>query len=469
MKLWKWLVFCFYLFVGNSAYASLAADLDKLIAVLPPGHTHSIKVIEAKTGKVLFARNSSSNLLPASTIKAITAIAAYKVLGKEFSYVTSLLSNRPLAAKYSGDLALSFSGDPSLTREDLNGLLQHLVKKGVKEIKGNIWLDGTAYDGYSRSGGASWDDHNFCFAAPVGAMILNGNCFYGWLKPASKEGELAVMSYDQPQWPLSVENRITTRRPLPHELSGCVQEVWPSSDHEYRLEGCIEPGANPLRMAFSVQNPQRAVVRHVEAFLNANNILLNGKIMSGQPQGNFPRLLATHQSRPVPELLQRVLDKSDNLYADSLLKTIGLSVYKQKGSYFSGTEAVLAMFREEGVDLTRSRLVDGSGLSRYNMLSADDFIAVLQTGWRYWGQHAPWLAAREDERHWFKTGYMSGVNNMVGYVFAKNNPPLVFAILLNGLRPKQPATAQETQAFNHEIRLFQRAFIERLAVTTNDD
>ncbi|USE37984.1 D-alanyl-D-alanine carboxypeptidase/D-alanyl-D-alanine-endopeptidase [Endozoicomonas sp. SCSIO W0465] len=454
-------------FGANQGVASIDDDLDRLISTLPPGHIHSIKVIEAETGKVLFDRNSSFNLLPASTVKAITAISAYRVLGDEYRYQTSLLSNKPLSEGkvYAGDLVLRFSGDPSLTRADLSALLGKLNDKGVKVIRGTIWLDGSVYDGYPRAGGASWDDHNICFAAPVSAMILDRNCFFGWLVPSGKEGQLSKMVYDEPQWQLSIDNRVAIRKSPPHESNGCVQEVWPSSKHEYRLEGCIASDAKPMRMAFSVRDPERAAARFVESFLQANNIKLEGRIVIEKPQGDFKWLVASHHSVPVPDLLQRVLDKSDNLYADSLLKTIGSSVKGEKGSYSSGTEAVLAMLKEEGVDLTRGRLVDGSGLSRYNMLSADNFTEVLQTGWRSWRESAPWLASREDERRWLKTGHMSGVNSMVGYAFPENSAPLIFAVLLNGLRPVQPATNEEKRAFHQEIRLFHRAFLERLTDT----
>ncbi|MFK0569874.1 D-alanyl-D-alanine carboxypeptidase/D-alanyl-D-alanine-endopeptidase [Endozoicomonas sp.] len=476
MNFWKkWLSIPLFVFtasaffVARQGFASIDGDLDQLIATLPPGHIHSIKVIEAETGKVLFDRNSRFNLLPASTVKAITAISAYRALGEDYRYTTSLLSEKSVSEKrakqrvYSGDLVLSFSGDPSLTRTDIGDLLESLNKEGIKVIQGDIWLDGSIYDGYPRAGGASWDDHNICFAAPVSAMILDRNCFFGWLEPAEKEGGRARMVYDEPEWLLSIDNQIETREPQANELNGCVQEVWPSSNHEYRLEGCIEPNTKPMRMAFSVRDPERAAARYVESFLKENNIRLKGRVLTGKPQGEFTRVIARHLSESVPDLLQPVLDESDNLYADSLLKTIGRSVNGERGSFFSGTEAVLAMLREEGVDLTRSRLVDGSGLSRYNLLSANDFTSVLQTGWKNWGEDAPWLADRENERRWLKTGYMSGVNNMVGYAFPEEQSPLIFAVLLNGLRPLQPATGEDIRAFHNDIRQFHRAFIDRLA------
>ena len=456
-----------FLLATNQGMASIDDDLDRLINRLPPGHIHSIKVIEAQTGKVLFDRNSHYNLLPASTVKAITAISAYHALGKHYRYTTTLLSNEPLLVRvprevYTGDLALVFSGDPSLRRDDLGRLLGSLSASGVKVIRGDIWLDGSIYNGYPRAGGASWDDHNICFAAPVSAMILDRNCFFGWLLPGEKEGQQARMVFDQPQWQLSIDNRVETRKPTAYEYDGCTQEVWPSFDHEYRLEGCIEPGAGQVRMAFAVRDPEQAAARYVLSFLKDNNIHLEGEVLIGKPQGDFANLVARHQSDPVPELLQRVLDKSDNLYADSLLKTIGWSVNGAKGSYSSGTEAVLAMLRDAGVDLTRSRLVDGSGLSRYNMLSADDFTEILQVGWRNWSEDAPWLMARDDQQRWLKTGRMSGVNNMVGYVFPEERSPVIFAVLLNGLTPHQPASGSDVGEFHQQIRLFHKAFLERL-------
>ncbi len=454
------------LVTASQGWASIDGDLDRLINTLPEGHIHSIKVIEAQTGKVLFERNGDYNLLPASTVKTITAISAYHALGKNYRYTTALLSNRPISNAqkiYTGDLVLTFSGDPSLKRYDLAKLLASLRDNSIEVIKGNIWLDGSIYNGYPRASGASWDDHNICFAAPVSAMILDRNCFFGWLMPAEKEGRQAKMIFDEPQWKLFIENRVVTRKPGANEHDGCALEIWPGSGHEYRLEGCIEPGAEQVRMAFAVRDPEQAAFRYVTSFLKDSNIRLDGDVLIGRPQGDFGHLVAQHWSAPLPELIKWLLDKSDNLYADSLLKTIGWSINGAKGSYTSGTEAVLAMLREAGVDLSHGRLVDGSGLSRYNMLSADDFAEILQVSWRSWGMDAPWLMARDNKQHWLKTGRMSGVNSMVGYAFPEKRSPLIFAVLLNGLWVNQPATDAEIRKFHRGIQEFHQEFLERLA------
>ena len=447
------------------AQASITQKLDDLLQTLPPGSVHGIEVLGAESGKLIYARNSTLNLLPASTLKTVTSITAYDVLGPDFRFTTQIASQRkPLSGStYTGDLVLSFSGDPSLTHDDLANLIKALTAQGVRKIKGNLWLDNTVYAGYPRAGGTIWDDRNICFAAPASAIILDRNCFFGWLKPAAKSGKPARMTYDQPDWLLKVDNQVITRQPSETETLGCVQEVWPSRDYEYQLSGCIVPEREPMRMAFSVRNVERSARRFIRSVLSKKGIVLKGQIKTGKPKGAFNYVLVSHQSEALPVLLDRVLEESDNIYTDSLLKTLGAKHTGLPGSYYTGTQAIREIMNEQGVALERSRLVDGSGLSRYNHLSAEDMAEVLAVGWRLWGEDAPWLKTRDKEEQWLKTGYMSGVSNMVGYVFPeKAQEPLIFAVLLNGLRPKQPATKEQVRAFHQDIRQFHRSFLSLL-------
>ena len=445
--------------------ASFSKALDELTSTLPPGSIYGIEVRTANSGQLVYGKNNHVNLLPASIIKAATAITAYQVLGENFRYKTVIRSQRqPLRQRpYQGDLILTFSGDPSLTHENLSNLFQDIKRQGVREIKGNVWLDESVYSGYPKAGGTIWDDRNICFAAPAGAIILDRNCFFGWLKPAKKAGLPARMVYDQPGWQLEVDNKVTTRHPTKTEPLGCVQEVWPSSDYEYRLEGCITPDQKDLRMAFAARDVQRSAVRYVRSVLKRLGIQLKGRVLIGKPEGEFKHELASHYSEPLTTLLERVLEKSDNIYADSLLKTLGGVKSGIPGSYYLGTQTLREMMQEQGVDLERARLVDGSGLSRYNRLSAANMADMLAVGWQLWGEKASWLKQRENKEQWLKTGYMRGVNNMAGYVFPEQGQePLIFVVILNGLKAKHPVSSDDAKAFHHNIRLFHRAFLREI-------
>ena len=455
----------FLLICTTLAQASLVESLDELVATLPLGSIHGIEVRSVESGQLIYTKNNTLNLLPASIIKSATAIAAYQGLGAEFRYETTISSQRvPRKHRtYQGDLKLTFSGDPSLTHDDVAKMVADLKRKGVREVRGNLWLDNTVYAGYPRAGGTIWDDRNICFAAPSSAVILDRNCFYGWLKPNEQAGKPAYMEYDQSGWHLAVDNQVITRMPGKEDPLGCVQEVWPSDDYEYRLAGCIEPEQKTIRMAFSASNPERAAQRYIKSLFKRQGIALNGRVLVGKPEGDFNHAIITHSSEPLPVLLERVLEKSDNIYSDSILKTLGGHISGIAGSFYTGGLAVREILQEQGVLLARARLVDGSGLSRYNRLAAQDMNEILLAGWKLWGEKAPWLQKRDNPQRWLKTGYMSGVNNMAGYVFLeKGEEPLVFTVILNGLRAEQPATSESARAFHGQIRTFHRAFLQLL-------
>ena len=451
------------IFLSIPVSASLSEKIDQLVNTLPQSSIQGILVQDMNSGEFVYTRNEHYNLLPASTLKILTAVAAYQSLGADFRFQTRIYSqNKTLNRQhYRGDLHIEFNGDPSLTHEHLAELLGALKHNGVREIQGRIWLDNTAYNGYPRSGGTSWDDRNICFAAPSSAIILDRNCFFGWLKPGGA-GQPATMEYDQPHWHLAVDNHVVTREPLESELQGCVQEVWPSVDHEYRLEGCIRPDQPKMRMAFSANDVERATKRFIQSELKKKGIVFKGQINIGKPESSFKYLVVEHQSKPLAELLYPVLEKSDNIYSDSILKTLGRQLTGDTGSYYAGAGQLRAVFADEGIPLLRSHIADGSGLSRYNLISAADMNKVLAFAWRQWGNKSPWLTWRNKPEYWFKTGYLNDVNNMAGYVFSEGGQVLAFTVFLNGLRPEYPIDKDKRKAFNQDVRTFHRAFLSAL-------
>ena len=447
----------------STAEEPLVQQLETLVSELPVGSVYSIQVRDPANGRVLYEQGAHLNLVPASVLKLVTATLAYEALGEEFRYSTQFISETLPGRNgiIRGVTALSFSGDPSFKREDLDQIVRDLKEQGVKTIDGDLWLDNDVFTGYDRAGGVSWDDLNICYAAPASAMILDRNCFHGWLKPGKKEGDPAILEYDRPEWLLTVDNQIVTRS-LP-DGERCIQKIRPSPENEYRLEGCISPRSRGLRMAFSVNDVERAVEKYLLAALHEQDIRLLGRIISGQPGQELPHVLAEHQSEALPQLLKPVLEDSDNLYSDSILKTVGHHMSGKPGSYASGIESARTILGDKGVGFGSSRLVDGSGLSRYNFISAATLVDILMLGWKQWGEESPWLNDRKRSEQWFKTGYMSGVRSMAGYVFPDNGRPLVFAVILNGLMPPLPASDREMQSFRRDIRAFSRAFLKTLA------
>ncbi|WP_263322153.1 D-alanyl-D-alanine carboxypeptidase/D-alanyl-D-alanine-endopeptidase [Endozoicomonas sp. Mp262] len=441
---------------------SLSGQIEQLLELLPPGAVSSVLVKKAVSGEVVFNKAGNLNLIPASTLKILTTVAAYDKLGADYRYPTRLLLSRNIGRSriYKGGILIAFSGDPSLKSRHLEEMLAILKKKGVREIVGDIWLDDTVFSGYPKAEGVVWNDLGICFAAPSTGMILDRNCFYAWLKPG-REGKKTIIRYDQPGDFQKIENQIITRQS--RDGLQCQPKAWPSSDYEYRLTGCLEPGQKPLRLAFAVKHYERYMKKKMASMLKGQGLLHRGRIVIGKPGASFPVLLAEHQSDSLAGLLKPVLERSDNLFSDSLMKTLGHKVTGFSGSYERGTDAIIKVLGDKGIDLSHSHIADGSGLSRYNLISASTLADVLAMAWREWGSDSPWLINRPYKDRWFKTGTMKGVSAVAGYIFPSGSEPLLFVVMVNGLVSPKKAARESFSSPVEDIRQFRYELMDRLA------
>ncbi|PJE78444.1 D-alanyl-D-alanine carboxypeptidase DacB [invertebrate metagenome] len=467
-NLLKGLFFCLSVYALSLQANSLKGALQGLVDTLPSGTVYSGLVYDMDTEQVIFDNGADFNLVPASILKFLTAVTALDVLGAEYRYKTQLrVLKRPVKGVLSDGLGIVFSGDPSLRRQDLKQLILSLKRMGIKKITGPLRLDMGSFRGYERAQGVSWDDLNICYAAPSSGGILDGNCFSATLYPDKKAGNPAALKYDHPEWHLKVDNRVLTENT---NNKVCSLRVYPSSRYEYRLIGCISKESSPKRLSLAVNDPQRAVRRFVLGVLRQEGIALQGEVQIGALPELWSVVLSEHHSEPLTVLLQSVLERSDNLYADSLLKILGEqvgSVHLKKtdiSSFDRGIMTVRQVLSDKGVQLGVARLVDGSGLSRYNYISARAMGGVLMAAWRQWGEKMPWLQGRVNREFWYKTGTMSGISSMAGYIFPEGRKtPLVFAMILNGVAPQMTASYQEMRRFRQSLKQFYHRLINTVS------
>ena len=142
---------------------------------LPLGADFAAVVKNTADNTSLANINGNKLVPPASTLKAVTALAAYYQLGKDFRFTTQFFYES------NGDRVLVFSGDPLLSREDLRKLLMRGKGQGTNRITGDLILDGSIFDGHLWSTAQSWSDRHICFAAPSSAINLNHNCVWARL------------------------------------------------------------------------------------------------------------------------------------------------------------------------------------------------------------------------------------------------------------------------------------------------
>jgi D-alanyl-D-alanine carboxypeptidase/D-alanyl-D-alanine-endopeptidase (penicillin-binding protein 4) len=432
-----------------------AQEWKKLLDLAPEGSQLALVVAPLSASGALQIDYRSDILLPpASTLKLFTATAAELALGPEYRFHTRLWQRgRQRGGRWQGDLLFEFTGAPDLDVAQLGELLTALRQRGVREIEGNILLDTSRFSGYDRAHGWPWNNLSVCYSAPVAALTLEGNCIQASLN--SRGPGQPARFYVPPHQPIEVTANVVVLPEPQIEQRLCELEARLGPGNRYQLSGCISDQRDPLPLNFAINDPIAHGKARIRQELSRQGIVLKGTIVPGVV-GDDWQPLAQVTSAPLAELLQQTLQRSDNLIADLLLKT--LAVHSgEPGSFAGGVRAMKRIIGEHtGVDLHLAALSDGSGLSRDDLVQARQLAQLLR-----------WLAAHPQLHSYqalpisgrsgtltyrastrnpplqgaikAKTGSVNGSRNLAGYIDAASGERYLFVLLLSGIHlPDEP-------------------------------
>ena len=465
-----YLLVSFFLLVQTAVASQddqLAKKISQLVQPFSKSATLAIQIQSMRTGKMLYRKNADKLFSPASVQKLFTSVFALDYLGQNYRFSTKLLSKGKVNGfgVLNSDLILKFSGDPSFSYADLEQMFNQLYLQGVHRLSGNLLVDDSAYEPAHLGPGWMWDDDIYCYSSPVGAAILDHNCLMVTLFPTNE----TKLAYLKP-------TGLTVLTPLLNQVvtasSGtmCKVTAASSSNNHYQLQGCINKNKAEEHVKLSVKNMPLYMMQRLQQALAASHITLGGRILFETMTDGTEYRLVNHYSQPLWQLVSTVLKKSDNLYAEAVLKRLAAEYFKEPGSWELGRQVLRALIEEKlKVKLKEENFVDGSGLSRYNFVTAKILSKLL-----YYTYHNARLApeilaslpvAGEDaaltkimhvpKLHGLlraKTGSMLGVNTLAGFVQSKRYGDLSFVILVNGI------TQQQSQ-----YRLLQKKIVSLLA------
>ena len=452
---------------------SSIADIKETLSSLPSGSRTAITVENLQSNKIEFQQKQDELLPPASTLKIATALAARLALGKEFSFETSLY-------KADKDIVLTFTGDPSLSRKQLSSLFD---EGDIKTIQGDLWIDGTIFTGYERAVGWPWDILGVCYSAPSSALSIDENCVQASITTHDDGSTRVFVPIHQP---ISFSSYAKSVSKEEQKSTFCDLELT-TQGNNYELNGCLVKRNNPLPLKFAVQDTQDFTQKTISKILAEHNITLNGEVRFGKP--DTPLLtdnkLAIHHSKPLMELLDHMLKKSDNHYADNLTKMLGHLNYQQPGSFTNGTAAIKdILLKQANINLSNAVLVDGSGLSRNNRMTANQMKSILLYLYKYDKELGlidllptsgidGTLKYRNSMRKEpikgsmkSKSGSLFGSYNMAGFVGLENQAPQLFVQFVADYHPvaaKEGATPVE-----RPIDTFEKSFYQELIELSKD-
>jgi serine-type D-Ala-D-Ala carboxypeptidase/endopeptidase (penicillin-binding protein 4) len=424
-----------------------------------------IEARRLRDGAVLFTHDPGLYVAPASSHKLVVSAAILDALGPDARVRTTVEAGAPLDAqgRLAGDLYLVGRGDPNLHGRVSGGrplgvfedMADALRAAGLRRVEGRVVGHEGLFTGDRRGSDWGWEDLVWWYGAEVSALSFNDNCADLRITPGARAGDPVGLIRSPETAYYSVTSTATTGAPVPKSDLVLEREL---SSNAIRLGGSLGLGLPAEELNVALVDPARyAATVFAEVLATRGIVVAGGVATSSEPLPQGARVLASHDSPPLSEMLRIMNKPSRNLHAEMFLRLLGSSV-KGEGSAEAGLEAEAAFLRRLSLDPEDFVLRDASGLSRLDLATAHGLVGLLAAMDRH--PHA--RAFREslpvagvdgslrgrlkgtaaEGRLAAKTGWRRQTSSLVGYVTDKRGQDLAFAILLgNHTLSSREATA----------------------------
>jgi D-alanyl-D-alanine carboxypeptidase/D-alanyl-D-alanine-endopeptidase (penicillin-binding protein 4) len=460
----------------------LRQEIDALLGQPALAHGYwGVLVRSVKNDETLYALNKDKLMLPASNMKLVTLAAAAEKLGWDYRFDTRLsIAGAVDEGILRGDLVVGGSGDPSLVAAGgmadtvFADWASRLKQRGIRAISGRVIGDDNGFEEQTLGFGWSWDDLPGDDAAGVGALQYNENAVRVTVTPGPSRGDQAGISVVPAGGGLAVVSSVVTA------AAGTPPSIAASrlpGSTRLDLRGAIAAGGPPATLLVSVDNPTAFFVTALRTALIANGIDVRGPAVDVDDIRDAPRpeqLLSVHtyRSAPLSTLAVRLMKDSQNQYAETFFKAIAAAPGVVPTAA-AGQRAAQALFEDWGVHADALIQRDGSGLSRYDYVTAESLVTILAHVYRDARLRAPFeaslpIAGRDgtlrnrmkdtaaEGNARAKTGSMTSVRGLSGYVTSADGEPLVFSILANNFDTAPDVVTKTSDAVVVHLAQFRR-------------
>jgi D-alanyl-D-alanine carboxypeptidase/D-alanyl-D-alanine-endopeptidase (penicillin-binding protein 4) len=402
-------------------------------------------LLDLGTGRELLADGAERALNPASNQKLVTAAVALSELGPEFRYHVGLYGK--IEAGAAPRLVLRGNGDPTFRYEELKAFVDRLVALGLKRVTGDVLVDQSAFDDrYTPPAFDQQPSEWAAFRAPVSAVSLDRNTTTLHVFPTSA-GESARIEFEPPGYVGPVQGDVRTERGKKRDHVGLTMKP-----HGLLLgaqvSGGLPEGDTVVHITRRIDNPELyAGLVLKRALQNAGVDVRGGVARGGEDEASE---LVGRDSEPLATLITQLGKASDNFYAETLFKTVGMVKRGKPGTAENAAAATLDWLKAQKVADDSTKISNGSGLYDANRVSARTFTRLLEAAYF----NAPISRAFQDQlavggldgtlRTRFyalrnrpsvhaKTGTLNKVTALSGYVFGpEQQTGVAFSILVTG-------------------------------------
>jgi D-alanyl-D-alanine carboxypeptidase/D-alanyl-D-alanine-endopeptidase (penicillin-binding protein 4) len=432
---------------GSVCPAQLPAAIRKIIAQPIYQRSHwgiLVQTLGKSPGdrQTLFAHDAEKLLIPASNTKLLTTAAALHKLGTTYRVRTSVygdLKQPNLTLRVVG------RGDPSLGMVQLQQLANQLKAKNIRRISTLIG-DDSYFKGSRVHPNWDWEDVQAGYGAPVNSLMYKQNAIDLTLLPQQLGQPLRVQwqdPSDAAQW--QVVNQSLTVSQNEDEFVDVGRDFATPTVY---VRGQLQVGSSAEAVAISSPRPGNRFLQKFRMVLTQAGISVDRVELTTTPATKALPELAVVESPTLAQLVQVLNQDSDNLYAEAVLNTLGRINAPSPDTTIAGITVVLkTLVTELGVKSGSFAIVDGSGLARRNLVSPEALVATLQAMAQtpeaaVYRASLPIAGVSGTLKSRFlktpaanilqaKTGTLTGVTALSGYITPPNYSPLVFSILVN--------------------------------------
>ena len=418
-----------------------------------------IKICRLRDNKILFEKDADKYFHPASTLKLYTSVAAMKFLGPVFRFQTRIAIDTSSAVSDTirGNIYLIGGGDPSFTTSDLAEMIASLKQHGVKHIAGDIVCDASFLDDRRLGTGWMWDDAGSWYGAPISALTINENCIQVIANPAENSGEPARIQLSPNTNYVRIDNKSITLDSLAYYklLADTLQVFprfkiernWQNLENNIRVQGAIASWFAEETKVVDVDKPALYFGTLCKEIAEEKGISIAGQIVEGVCPDSV-MVLTQHYSKPLNELLIEMNKPSHNLYAELLLKTVGAQTSQHQGTSARGIAALKIVLASWDIDTTDVRIADGSGVSRYNLVTPAITLQLVKKIYNEFSMNHEIIASLPiagidgtlkdrmvetpaSGKVRAKTGTLSGVSALAGYVKTADDDQVAFSMIMS--------------------------------------
>ena len=425
----------------------------------------------------IFDLNPRTLLVPASTVKLVSLATAIDAVGWNFRFDTVVRATAPLVdGTLHGDLLVVGSGDPSVggrAGQELSIWVDALKALGLRRIDGRIIGDDNPLEEPRPQLAWAWDDLGYSTGTLFGALNLAENRMTVTVNPALVTGDKPTLSVDPSAASRPLRNRTSTGAP------GSSTLIWPEQrpgEPFLTIAGSVPAGSPPRQLSVSAGNPTFWFASGLRHALLGGGVEVTGAAydvddLVQRPEWAGSIVLYTYRSPSLAEIAQPLLKDSINLYGEAVLRlNADRDDLPTNDAALEGLRTRLATW---GIPPDAWQIIDGSGLSRRNSVSPETLVVVLQRMYDPSGA-SPWMtglpiAGRDgtlvsrmngtpaEDNVRAKTGTMSNIRALSGYVKTRDGEALAFTIIANHFEGPGSAAAEAIDRIAVRLAGFSRA------------